>query len=117
MFFIRLIDFIYRRTPFLAVFLYFLSSLCEASDQTRGVVVTEQHLASDVGRSILAKGGNAIDAAVAIGYALAVVYPCCGNLGGGGFMLIHLANGKNTLLNFRESAPILATEEMFLDDS
>ncbi len=80
-----------------------------------GMVVTEQHLASDVGLQILKQGGNAVDAAVAVGYALAVTHPCCGNLGGGGFMLIHLANGKDTFINFREQAPLAATPNMYLD--
>jgi gamma-glutamyltranspeptidase/glutathione hydrolase len=79
------------------------------------MVVTAQHLATDVGVDILRKGGNAIDAAVAIGYALAVTHPCCGNLGGGGFMLIHLASGKDTFINFREKAPLAARADMFLD--
>lgn len=80
-----------------------------------GMVVTEQQLASQVGVKILRQGGNAVDAAVAVGYALAVVNPCCGNIGGGGFMLIHLANGKNIFLNFREKAPLAATPRMYLD--
>ncbi len=80
-----------------------------------GVVVSSQHLATDVGLDILKRGGNAIDASVAVGYALAVTDPCCGNLGGGGFMLIHFANGKNTFLNFREKAPFSSTKDMFLD--
>lgn len=74
-----------------------------------------QHLASDVGAAILRQGGNAIDAAVAVGYALAVTHPCCGNLGGGGFMTIHLADGRNTFINFREKAPMAARPGMFLD--
>ncbi len=82
----------------------------------QGAVVTTQHLASEIGLNILQQGGNAIDAAVAIGYALAVTEPCCGNLGGGGFMLIHLANGKNTFINFREKAPFSATANMYLDE-
>ena len=81
----------------------------------QGMVVTEQHLASQIGIDILAAGGNAVDAAVAVGYALAVVNPCCGNIGGGGFMTLHLANGKNTFLNFRERAPLAATPTMFQD--
>lgn len=111
------------------------------------MVVSDQALASEVGLEILRKGGNAVDAAVAVGYALAVVQPCCGNIGGGGFMLIHLSgnetmisnsnnnsnnNGnknninnvhsiqrriqpKDIIINFREKAPMAATENMFLD--
>ena len=81
-----------------------------------GMVVTEQYLASQAGLRILKQGGNAVDAAVAVGYALAVVDPCCGNLGGGGFMTIHLANGKDTFINFREKAPLAATPNLYLDD-
>lgn len=82
----------------------------------QGMVVSSQHLASEVGANILKQGGNAVDAAVAIGYALAVTYPCCGNLGGGGFMLIHQAKeGKNIFLNFREKAPLQATPKMYFD--
>jgi len=81
----------------------------------QGMVVSEQHLASQVGINILRSGGNAIDAAVAVGYALAVVHPCCGNIGGGGFMLLHLANDKNIFINFRERAPLAAKTDMFLD--
>src|ERR1700722_5289585 len=80
-----------------------------------GMVVTAQHLASDVGAAILRQGGNAVDAAVAVGYALAVTHPCCGNLGGGGFMTIHLADGENKFINFREKAPLAARADMFLD--
>lgn len=80
-----------------------------------GIVVTSQHTASKVGLQILKNGGNAVDAAVAVGYALAVTNPCCGNVGGGGFMSIHLANGKDTFINFREKAPLAATKNMYLD--
>ena len=80
-----------------------------------GMVVTAQHLASDVGAAVLRQGGNAVDAAVAVGYALAVTHPCCGNLGGGGFMTIHLADGRDTFINFREKAPLAARADMFLD--
>jgi gamma-glutamyltranspeptidase/glutathione hydrolase len=82
-----------------------------------GMVASEQHLASDIGANILRHGGNAIDAAVAVGYALAVVNPCCGNIGGGGFMTLHLASGKNIFINFRERAPFAAKSNMFLDAS
>src|SRR5580698_809395 len=84
-------------------------------ESAQGMVVTAQHEASDVGAAILKQGGNAIDAAIAVGYALAVTHPCCGNLGGGGFMTIHLANGQNTFINFREKAPLAARADMFLD--
>jgi gamma-glutamyltranspeptidase / glutathione hydrolase len=80
-----------------------------------GMVVAEQRLAAEIGTGILAAGGNAVDAAVAVGYALAVVHPCCGNLGGGGFMTIHLADGRDTFLDFRETAPLAASETMYLD--
>ncbi len=79
------------------------------------MVVSAQHLATQVGVDILKAGGNAIDAAVAVGYALAVVHPCCGNIGGGGFMVIHRTNGENLFLNFREKAPAAATPTMFQD--
>lgn len=71
-----------------------------------GMVVTAQHLATHVGVDVLKSGGNAVDAAVAVGYALAVVYPAAGNLGGGGFMTIQLADGRKTFLDFREKAPL-----------
>src|SRR5690606_6135328 len=69
-----------------------------------GMVVTAQHLASQVGLEVLQKGGNAVDAAVAVGYALAVTLPSAGNIGGGGFMLISLADGRDIFINFREKA-------------
>jgi len=80
-----------------------------------GMAVSSQHYASQVGADVLKAGGNAIDAAVAVGYALAVTHPCCGNIGGGGFATIHLANGKNTFIDFREKAPGAASENMYLD--
>ena len=79
------------------------------------MVVTSQHFATDVGVEILKQGGNAVDAAVAVGYALAVTNPCCGNIGGGGFATLHLADGKDVFLNFREKAPAAATEKMYLN--
>lgn len=80
-----------------------------------GMVVSAQHLATKVGVDVLKRGGNAVDAAVAVGYALAVVYPAAGNLGGGGFMTIQLADGRRTFLDFRETAPKAATANMYLD--
>src|SRR6516165_3825924 len=86
-----------------------------AVEAEHGIVVSAQHYASEVGAGVLAQGGNAIDAAVAVGYALAVVEPCCGNIGGGGFMTIHLKDGRDTFINFRETAPAAATAAMYLD--
>lgn len=80
-----------------------------------GMVVTAQHLATQVGVDVLRRGGNAVDAAVAVGYALAVVYPAAGNIGGGGFMTLQLADGRKTFLDFREKAPLAATPRMYLD--
>ena len=80
-----------------------------------GMVVTAQHLATEVGVDVLRRGGNAVDAAVAVGYALAVVYPAAGNLGGGGFMTLQLADGRKTFFDFREKAPLAATANMYLD--
>lgn len=92
----------------------------ESKDPIRakhGIVVSASKLASEVGLQILKKGGNAVDAAVAVGFALAVTYPSAGNIGGGGFMLIHLNDGKNTTIDYREKAPITAKENMYLDSS
>ncbi len=82
-----------------------------------GMVASAQHLATRIGVEVLKQGGNAIDAAVAVGYALAVVHPCCGNIGGGGFMTVRLADGKVLFLDFREKAPLAATPDMMLDAS
>lgn len=79
------------------------------------MVVSAHREATKIGFEILAQGGNAIDAAVAMGYALAVVHPCCGNLGGGGFMLIRFASGKSIFINFREKAPQNISPSQFLD--
>ncbi|WP_425260854.1 gamma-glutamyltransferase [Rubrivivax sp. RP6-9] len=79
-----------------------------------GMVVTAQHLATKVGVDVLKAGGNAIDAAVAVGYALAVVYPAAGNLGGGGFMTLRLADGRSSFIDFRETAPLAARPGMYL---
>ena len=92
-----------------------LAASLPAVEEKNGMVVTSQHLASKIGVDILKMGGNAVDAAVAVGYAQAVVNPCCGNIGGGGFMTIHLADGRDIFLNFREKAPAAATADMYLD--
>ena len=82
---------------------------------SKGAVVSAHPLASMVGLSILKKGGNAIDAAIATQLALAVVYPGAGNIGGGGFMVAHLKNGQNITLDYREKAPAKASRDMYLD--
>lgn len=82
-----------------------------------GVVVSSNKYASEIGINILKIGGNAIDAAVAVGFALAVVHPGAGNIGGGGFMIIRLADGTVNTIDFRETAPSKAYKDMFLDDS
>ncbi len=79
------------------------------------MVVSIHHLATDAGVEIMREGGNAVDAAVATGFALAVVHPAAGNIGGGGFMLIRLHNGKSTFIDYREKAPMAATPDMYLD--
>ncbi|UAK25834.1 gamma-glutamyltransferase [Sphingomonas nostoxanthinifaciens] len=107
------------RTYLLAAGLLVSSSAYAADPQpvagSGGMVVSAQHIASEVGADILRHGGNAIDAAVAVGYALAVVYPQAGNIGGGGFMTLHLAGGRSTFLDFREKAPQAATAAMYQD--
>ncbi len=87
----------------------------QAVTAANGMVVTQEVLATHVGVNILQQGGNAVDAAVAVGFAMAVTYPRAGNLGGGGFMLIHLASGKDTAIDYRETAPQGITDKTFLD--
>jgi len=94
-----------------------LAGLVSAKDPVsakHGMVVAQEPLAADAGLAVLKAGGNAVDAAVAVGFALAVTHPSAGNLGGGGFMLIRLANGKTTFLDFREEAPAKATRDMYI---
>src|ERR1700755_2937357 len=79
------------------------------------MVVSIHHLATDAGVEVLKEGGNAVDAAVATGFALAVVHPVAGNIGGGGFMLIHQHSGKSTFIDYREKAPLAASANMYLD--
>lgn len=81
------------------------------------MVVAQEPLAADAGLRVLKSGGNAIDAAVAIAFALAVTYPFAGNIGGGGFMLARFADGRTTFIDFREKAPLAATRNMYLDSA
>src|SRR5437588_12158491 len=106
--------------PLLAAGLLLLTvTICPASTHPvraqHAMVVTVHQLASHVGVEILQAGGNAIDAAVAMGFALAVVHSPAGNIGGGGFMLIRMADGNTHFLDYREKAPAAATRDMYLD--
>lgn len=92
------------------------NSIAQTAYGYNGMVVSASEAASQVGIDVLKKGGNAIDAAVAVGFSLAVTYPSAGNLGGGGFMVVHLADGTNTTFDFREVAPSSLSDKLFLDN-
>src|SRR5260370_25941222 len=94
----------------------FVAASREPVHASHGIVVSVHELASRAGVEIMQAGGNAIDAAVATGFALAVVHPPAGNLGGGGFMLIRMADGRTHFLDYREKAPAAATRDMYLDE-
>ncbi|WP_071025954.1 gamma-glutamyltransferase [Peptoniphilus raoultii] len=95
--------------------LLFAAAYEPVKDKGTGLVMSTNPLANEVGKKVLDDGGNAIDAAVAVGYMLAVVHPSAGNIGGGGFALIHTKDGKNVALDFREMAPAKAQRDMYLD--
>ena len=105
----------------IVIILFFVSTgrgaQCEPARGRYGMISSASDLASMIGLKVLEEGGNAVDAAVAVGFALAVTYPEAGNLGGGGFMVIHLANGKNTTIDFRETAPSFVNQNIYLNDS
>ena len=93
------------------------SSITHPVLATNGMVASQHYLASKVGEDILSKGGNAYDAAVAVGFALAVVLPRAGNIGGGGFMVMHDASSKeNYSIDYREKAPLKASRDMYLNE-
>jgi gamma-glutamyltranspeptidase / glutathione hydrolase len=120
-----------KRTPLLALFLGIsaLSATSGVAQESNGIayrdeqpvraqhgmVVSVHHLASDAGLKMLKAGGNAVDAAVATGFALAVVHPFAGNLGGGGFLLLRTRDGHSTFIDYREQAPLAASANMYLD--
>ncbi len=81
----------------------------------RGMVASTNEVASRVGVDVMKRGGNAVDAAIAVAFALAVTHPAAGNLGGGGFMMIRLRNGKTTAIDYREMAPAAAHRDVYLD--
>lgn len=97
---------------------YSTKSTAESASFRNGMVVSEEQIATLVGLSVLKEGGNAVDAAVAVGFALAVTHPRAGNLGGGGFMLVHPGKtGRTVAIDYREKAPLKATRNMFLNES
>src|SRR5215213_11055698 len=107
-----------RRTLSLLLVLIFVAPLGAARQPLRakhGMVVAMEAIASDVGASVLKGGGNAVDAAVAVGFTMAVTHPFAGNIGGGGYMLIRMADGRATFIDFRERAPEKASRNMYLD--
>ena len=107
-----------RRNP-LALAVLPIDVVAQTAEPVRastGMVVSQHWLASEVGRDVLAAGGNAIDAAIATGFALAVVHPTAGNIGGGGFMVVRFPNGQTTAIDFREKAPLASFPEMWLDE-
>src|SRR5215831_11588825 len=90
--------------------------LAQATASRNGMVVAQETRAARVGAEVLEKGGNAVDAAVATGFALAVTYPRAGNIGGGGYMVIHRADGSDIAIDYREIAPAATTRDIFLDE-
>lgn len=104
------------KNKFLIILILFSSIFAQTPFQN-GVVVSASRLASQVGVDIMKSGGNAIDAAVATGFALAVTYPQAGNIGGGGFLVAHLADGRDITIDYREAAPITAHRDMYLDEN
>ncbi len=94
-----------------------LTGKAKVATGSKAMVVSGSPIASEVGRQILQQGGNAVDAAVAVGFALAVVHPQAGNIGGGGFMVFHMNDGTHAALDYRETAPGRASHDMYLDRS
>ena len=106
----------YRLSIVTFLVIIFISNLALTKSQSYAVA-TRHHIATDIGMKVLEEGGNAVDAAIAVAFALSVVNPSAGNLGGGGFMIIHLSNTKKTYaLDYRERAPINSFEEMYQDN-
>ncbi len=106
-----------RLIPWLLLLLPWLVSARQPVRARHAMVVTVESHATDIGVDVLKSGGNAIDAAVAVGFALAVTHPSAGNLGGGGFLLARFADGRTTFLDFRERAPAAASRDMYLDSA
>ena len=113
----KMIYTIFRKFIFISLLSSVLLSKFPDAIGYNGMVVSSNEYASNVGIDILKKGGNAIDAAIGVSFALAVVHPGAGNIGGGGFMVIRTSDGKVSTIDFREKAPSKASKDMFLDDS
>ncbi len=106
-----------RKPAFAALFALLWPGSAAAREPWRfrqAAVVAQEPLAADVGAEVLRKGGNAVDAAVAVAFALAVTHPSAGNLGGGGFLLARFADGRSTFIDFRETAPLAASRDMYV---
>ena len=109
----------FRLTPFFVVWVAIAIGVspgarAQPARARHAMVVTREAHATDAGLAVLRSGGNAVDAAVAVGFALAVTHPSAGNIGGGGFMLIRFADGRSTFVDFRERAPGAATRDMYV---
>ena len=110
---------IYGKIFFLILLIFTVSVQSASKDPVRGkngMVVSASDIASIVGIQILKNGGNAVDAAVAVGFALAVTHPSAGNIGGGGFMVIHSVDGTNTTIDYREKAPLTTHQDIYLNE-
>src|SRR6266403_3242244 len=111
--------FVFINAPFAPLVNHSVSTVAAASREPgrakHGIVASTNEVASNVGVDIMKRGGNAVDAAIAVAFALAVTHPAAGNLGGGGFMMIRLRNGKTTAIDYREMAPVAATRNVYLD--
>lgn len=107
-----------KNLPLSVLLLLLLHPLLAPANQpvfgSNAMVVAQEPLAADVGLNILKHGGNAVDAAVAVGFALSATYPFAGNIGGGGFMLVRMADGRTSFIDFRETAPHLATPDLYM---
>src|SRR3954464_5085140 len=107
--------------PFASIFPVVPNTALAASREPvrarNGIVASTNEVASRVGVDVMKRGGNAVDAAIAVAFALAVTHPAAGNLGGGGFMIIRMKNGKTTAIDYREMAPAAATRNVYLDNN
>ena len=113
------VAFLFINAPLLSLVNHSVATVAAASREPvrskHGIVASTNEVASQVGVDVMKRGGNAVDAAIAVAFALAVTHPAAGNLGGGGFMMIRLRDGKTTVIDYREMAPAAATPKVYLD--